>query len=69
MVRVFKTNVDCHHNANLLLAQLSIIISDCDINFDLEDCDRILRLEGPNPPTKEVIQTLANNSFICFELE
>ena len=69
MVRVFKTDVDCNDKANLLLAQLSIVISDCHINFDLEDCDRILRLEGSNPPIKEVIQTLANHNHICTELE
>jgi hypothetical protein len=48
MVEVFKTNVMSHDQANMLLAQLQNVFPDYKINFDLEDCDRILRVESKN---------------------
>ncbi len=45
MIEVFKTNVkeDCH--ANLLVDQIHKIFEGHEANFDLEDCDKILRVK------------------------
>jgi len=40
-----------------------------EINFDLEDCDRILRIKGDFFCCSDVIQTLTNNGFECCLLE
>ena len=45
MVEVFKTNVMESHQAALLISQIQLGHLDYEINFDLEDCDRILRVK------------------------
>lgn len=45
MVEVFKTSVRSNADAAWVLAQLEAAFPEHEINFDLEDCDHILRLE------------------------
>lgn len=45
MIEVFKTNVMSHDQAELLMTQMENNFADYKVNFDLEDCDRILRVE------------------------
>ncbi len=44
MVEVFKTNVKTREQAEMLLACIHARFS-CRANFDLQDCDNILRVE------------------------
>lgn len=46
MVEVFKTNVTSNHQAKQLVNLLEDYFSGYKVNFDLEDCDRILRVEA-----------------------
>ncbi|SHJ36884.1 hypothetical protein SAMN02745146_2940 [Hymenobacter daecheongensis DSM 21074] len=48
MIEVFKTNVSARHHARLLLARIHHTFSDYRATFDLDDCDRILRVEHPS---------------------
>ncbi|HYG38208.1 MAG TPA: hypothetical protein VD908_06295 [Cytophagales bacterium] len=45
MVEVFKTNVRDHRYARMLIDQIHKLFSDYKANFDLGDCDKILRVE------------------------
>ncbi|HWH64206.1 MAG TPA: hypothetical protein VNS50_13065 [Ginsengibacter sp.] len=45
MVEVFKTNVEDSCHADLLIEQIHKTFDNYRANFDLEDCDRILRVE------------------------
>ncbi len=45
MVEVFKTNVQDRHQAAQLLGQIHKRFTHYRANFDLEDCDHILRVE------------------------
>lgn len=45
MIEVFKTNVDNPEEAERLIAELKELLPLTSINFDLEDCDKILRVE------------------------
>lgn len=45
MVEVFRTNIDTEKKADFILEKLNRAFLDCKINFDLEDCDNILRME------------------------
>lgn len=45
MVEIFKTNVNDRHEAEKLIGKLAIAFPAYASNFDLEDCDRILRVE------------------------
>ena len=46
MVQIFKTNVTNKKEAKLLAVILSKENPDYNINFDLDDCDNILRIEN-----------------------
>lgn len=44
MVEVFKTNVEDPGLADLLISHIHQTFPDYQANFDLEDCDKILRV-------------------------
>ena len=46
MVEVFKTNVRNKTQAKQISAWIKTIFSEARINFDLGDCDKVLRIEG-----------------------
>jgi hypothetical protein len=48
MVEVFKTNVADKDQANILVDQIHKNFTDYKANFDLDDCDKILRIKGVN---------------------
>ncbi len=45
-VEVFRTNVSDYHFANSIIRKLENLIPSAEINFDLEDCDNILRIKS-----------------------
>lgn len=57
MVEVYSTNVQNHTQADFILSQLAEIFPTYEINFDLEDCDKILRVES-TLATIEVFQII-----------
>jgi len=46
MIEVFKTNVTCKEHAAMLLEQIHKTFADYKANFDLDDCDKILRVKS-----------------------
>ena len=46
MVEVFKTNVEKRFDADLLIEEIHKIFPSYKANFDLDDCDRILRVQS-----------------------
>ena len=46
MVEVFKTNVQSTREAKRIIQKLAEEFPKHKINFDLSDCDRILRVQG-----------------------
>jgi len=46
MIEVFKTNVTQKDQANTLIEQIHKHFMDYKANFDLADCDRILRVKA-----------------------
>ena len=69
MVEVFKTNVQQNSDAEEIIESLSRCLPDYKINFDLEDCDKILRVEARNINLEEIIKLLACSGFNCEQLE
>jgi hypothetical protein len=65
VVEVFKTNVGSIAESVLLLDQLHACFPSFKINFDLEDCDRILRIEGTDICIKTVSGILSSHNFTC----
>jgi hypothetical protein len=68
MVEVFKTNIERKRIAAKITLELLELFPDCKINFDLEDCDRILRIESAVNIGKEIENTITTKGFYCEEL-
>jgi hypothetical protein len=45
MVKVYKTNVNEHSRAKLIMEAIRKKLPGSDPSFDLEDCDKVLRVE------------------------
>lgn len=69
MVEVFKTNVGHHKQANSLLQLLQDNFPGSRINFDLDDCDKVLRIEGEHICSVRVMEVVAGKGFKCAILE
>ena len=69
MVEVFRTNVRHKRQAKLLLNILSRQFPLFRINFDLEDCDKILRVEGENVRHDKIATLVTENGYQCNVLE
>jgi len=69
MVEVFKTNVQCPHEAAIMLKKLGSHFPLYKINFDLEDCDRILRVQGDGITPHTIVQLLCEDNFECVVLD
>jgi hypothetical protein len=69
MVEIFKTNVQKKSDSNYIISIIKQQFPDCKINFDLEDCDRILRIEGGRFNPKQIIEHLNLQGYICVPLE
>lgn len=50
MVEVFKTNVNCTEQAQRVLERIHRVFTGYHANFDLSDCDRILRVQSATAP-------------------
>jgi len=68
-VEVFKTSVQTAKEAEVIVADLQACFPGHSINFDLEDCDRILRLEGKGMDVERVLSVLWNYGLECSVLE
>lgn len=67
-VAVFKTDVQQYAQADRLLNLLKQSYPACRINFDLDDCDKILRVEGTTLCCDKIIQLLKLNGYACEAL-
>ncbi len=69
MIEVFKTNVQEREQAGKLLTLLQLHFPSSKINFDLDDCDKILRVEGQDFVTEDIMRLVALEGFACTILE
>jgi hypothetical protein len=69
MIEVFKTNVKTVQDCKRLLKQLSNVLPDGRISFDLEDCDKILRVEDTHISPAVIINLLKENGHHCEILD
>jgi len=69
MVEVFKTNVQELDQSKTLIQKLLEHFPKSKINFDLDDCDKILRAEGSDIQPEKMIEVLNSNGYQCRVLE
>ena len=69
MVEVFKTNVQKKIESKMLLSILSEAFPSLKINFDLSDCDKVLRVEGDNMEALSIMILIQEYGFKCEILD
>ncbi|MBW3520432.1 hypothetical protein [Flavobacterium sp. NKUCC04_CG] len=69
MVRIFKTNVSNLIQGNHIMRSLLAHYPNSVINFDLEDCDNILRVDARGVQSEDIVSQLQNLGFQCIEIE
>lgn len=69
MVEVFKTNVQRTEEAEMLIGKLAEHFPRHEINFDLSDCDRILRVQGNDIAEEKIIDIVSSFNYECELLE
>lgn len=68
-VEVFKTNVQKKTQSKMLLSVLSEVYPSLKMNFDLSDCDKVLRIEGDNMEACEIRLLVKKYGFMCEVLD
>lgn len=65
MIEIFKTNVEFEEQCHAIMAALINTFSTIKVNFDLEDCDKILRVEGQSFSVDRIIETVQVLGYRC----
>ncbi len=69
MVEIFKTDVVEEERSQFIVRKLLEFFPGNTINFDLEDCDKILRVEGKNIFPVKIRELLKGEGHECEILE
>ena len=67
MIFVYKTSVSAEKDIAILQPHLDNL-SEIKWNFDLEDCDNILRIDGKEEDSVVIVRLLHEHGFKCVEL-
>jgi hypothetical protein len=65
MVEIFKTNVESREESEKLARTLKKKFPLLKINFDLDDCDKILRVEGQHILVEAIIREMKLKKYSC----
>lgn len=68
MIEVFKTNVENHDTASTICSNICRRPGISSATFDLDDCDRILRVEGADLDTNQIKSLIENMGYECDPL-
>jgi hypothetical protein len=69
MIYVFKTSVKTKNEVKQLKPHIDKMLPGERWNFDLQDCDRILRIDSKENIVLRIIDLLNVHQFYCEELE
>lgn len=64
-VEVFRTDVQHISAADRMTDRLRLLFPNGRITFDLEDCDRVLRVETLELDVHAIVSTMRANGFLC----
>lgn len=67
-IEAYKTDVTTKEDARFIVALLQFIISDCIMNFDLEDSNHVLRIETNRDIKEMVYDVFTKQGFYCKKL-
>ncbi|MFD2941375.1 hypothetical protein ACFS3A_15130 [Flavobacterium notoginsengisoli] len=69
IVEIFKTNVQKESEKDYVIAVIQTQFPDYKINFDLEDCDKILRVEGIDIQCDNLMDYVHCLGYTCVRLD
>jgi hypothetical protein len=69
MIFVFKTSVKTKMQAMKLKQHIDRLLPNAKWNFDLADCDKILRIDSEENIVSIIIDLLHIHNYSCEELE
>lgn len=69
MILVFKKSVNTHTEIEKLKPLIDLIIPSTKWNFDLDDCDKILRIDSEENVALKIKILLNVHSYCCEELD
>ena len=69
MIFVFKTSVKTKIEIKKLRPHIDQVLPNAKWNFDLEDIDKILRIDSEEDIVLKITELLNNHSYSCEELE
>jgi len=69
MIYVFKTSVKTKVQVKGIKPHIEKILPKAKWNFDLEDCDKILRIDSEENISVPIKNLLKNHNYYCEELE
>lgn len=65
MIEIFKTNIQEQSQADKVFHSLMVLLPDSKINFDLDDSDKILRIENEIIDSGEIRSVVQDLGFLC----
>ncbi len=65
---IFRTNIDKKSEFLSIKYDLQKIAGVRLCTIDLDDCDRVLRVECENVPLDRIVEEVARHGFVCEEL-
>ena len=69
MVKIFGTDIVNPNDADDIIRKLANEYPDFRINFDLEDCDNILRVEAKDFRAADIIRCVISYGYKCTEID
>jgi hypothetical protein len=69
MIYVFKTSVKTKVQARKLEPHIDKVLPNAKWNFDLDDCDKILRIDSEENIVLKITDLLNVHNIYCEELE
>ena len=69
MIYVFKTSVKTKTQVKQLKPEINSMLPNDKWNFDLHDCDRILRVEGSKIEPEQIIYLMSDKGYACHLLD
>jgi len=69
MIYVFKTSVKTKMQAKKLKPHIDKLLPNAKWNFDLDDCDKVLRIDSEENIILPIMDMLRSHHFDCEELE
>lgn len=69
MIEVFKTDITNKTTAKAIIKALKQSFPTSNFNFDLNDCDKILRITSNQNIASQVVEIISSQGFRCDILE